>query len=182
MVKTISLRVCLAEDVFMCLFRLIAVTSLLSLVSVISFGQDAKTYKPKDQAALNNLVDRWGKYWNNHDMDSMGSLLHDDVDFVTVAGAWLKGKKEAVSGHKERHKVIFKTSIWRTDKVTIKYVSDDLAIIHINWGINGDVDPDGTPRRPRNGIFTWVVIKQKQQWLLLAVHNVNIRETGLFTK
>jgi hypothetical protein len=28
----------------------------------------------------------------------------------------------------------------------------------------------------RHGIFTWVVIKEKGQWQLLAVHNVNIRE------
>jgi hypothetical protein len=36
----------------------------------------------------------------------------------------------------------------------------------------GDFDLDGTPR---HGIFSWLV-KTKNQWLLLAVHNVNKRE------
>jgi hypothetical protein len=61
--------------------------------------------------------------------------------------------------------------------VNIKYVKSDLAIIHVGWGITGDLDADGTPRKPRHGIFTWVVIKTKGQWLLLAVSNVNIRAT-----
>ena len=91
-------------------------------------------------------------------------------------------EKKTVAVHKERHLVVFKNSTWKTDSVSIKYVKDDLAIMHIGWGITGDVDPDGKPRKPRHGVFTWVVTKQKNQWLLLAVHNVNIRETGAFTQ
>jgi len=45
--------------------------------------------------------------------------------------------------------------------VEVKYVKPDLAIMHIRWGIKGDFDHDGTPREPRHGIFTWVVIKEK---------------------
>lgn len=109
-------------------------------------------------------------------MDSMRIMLRPDVDFITVGGSWLKGKAEAVNNHKEKHATTFKTSIWTTNSVEIKYIKPDLAIIHLRWGITGDFDPDGTPRAPRQGIFTWVVPKQNAQWLLLAVHNVNIRE------
>lgn len=157
------------------------VATLLSLVSVSSFSQH-KTFKSRDLADLNNLEVKWSRFWNMHNMDSMGTLLREDVDFVNVAGQWLKGKKETVAVHKERHLVVFKNSTWKTDSVSIKYVKDDLAIMHIGWGITGDVDPDGKARKPRHGVFTWVATKQKDQWLLLAVHNVNIRETGAFTQ
>lgn len=157
------------------------VPTLLSLVSVSSFSQH-KTFKSRDLADLNNLEVKWSRFWNMHNMDSMGTLLREDVDFVNVAGQWLKGKKETVAVHKERHLVVFKNSTWKTDSVSIKYVKDDLAIMHIGWGITGDVDPDGKARKPRHGVFTWVATKQKDQWLLLAVHNVNIRETGAFTQ
>ena len=150
------------------------------LLSYIGFCQNNKTFEVTDLKNLNHLVGKWERYWNNHNMDSMGTLLRDDVDFVNVAGQWLKGKKEAVAVHKERHLVVFKTSIWKTDSVSIKYVKTDLAIIHMGWGITGDVDPDGKPRTPRHGIFTWIVTKENNQWLILAVHNVNIRETGAF--
>jgi uncharacterized protein (TIGR02246 family) len=150
------------------------------LISHITLCQDDKTYPLADLKELNGLADKWEGYWNNHNMDSMGTLLRDDVDFVNVAGQWLKGKKEAVEIHKERHRVVFKTSVWKTDSVRIKYVKPDLAIMHIGWGITGDLDPDGKARVPRHGIFTWVVMKENNQWLILAVHNVNIRETGAF--
>lgn len=160
--------------------RHLPLSIIFFLFSYIGLCQNNKTYESADLKDLNNLVTRWEKYWNNHNMDSMGALLRDDVDFVNVAGQWLKGKSEAVAVHKERHMVVFKTSIWKTDSVRIKYVKPDLSIIHIGWGITGDVDPDGKPRIPRHGIFTWVVTKESNQWLILAVHNVNIRETGAF--
>lgn len=55
-------------------------------------------------------------------------------------------------------------------------VQPGLAIMHIGWGITGDFDPDGTPRKPRHGLFMWIATKQNGQWLLLAVHNTNIRD------
>ena len=160
--------------------RHILLTIFLFLFSHTVFCQNSKTYEEADLKSLNNLVSRWERYWNSHNMDSMGTLLRDDVDFVNVAGQWLKGKRETIAVHKERHLVVFKTSIWKTDSASIKYVKADLAIIHMGWGITGDVDPDGKPRTPRHGIFTWVVTKENNQWLILAVHNVNIRETRAF--
>ncbi len=72
--------------------------------------------------------------------------------------------------------------MWTTDSMEVKYVKPDLAIMHIGWGLSGDFDPDGAPRQPRHGIFTWVIFKDKGQWQLLAVHNVNKRETALPAK
>ena len=69
------------------------VATLLSLVSVSSFSQD-RTFKSRDLADLNNLEVKWSRFWNMHNMDSMGTLLREDVDFVNVAGQWLKGKKK----------------------------------------------------------------------------------------
>jgi len=153
---------------------------ILILLSPFSGFAQHETYSPKDMSELHNLVTKWDRYWNLHNMDSTGTLMRENVDFVNVAGQWLKGKKEAVAVHKERHQVVFKNSVFKSDSIHIKYVKPDLAIMHIHWGITGDVDPDGKPRPPRQGIFTWVATKEKDQWLLLAVHNVNTRETGAF--
>ena len=153
--------------------HLFLATSFL-LISITSFCQSNLKYDAKDFAALNALSDKWQKYWNMHNMDSMGTLLRDDVDFVNVGGNWLKGKVQVVQDHKTKHQSVkFKSSIWHTDSVTIKYIKSDLAIMHIAWGISGDFENDGTPRQPRRGIFTWVVSKQNNNWLLLAVQNTN---------
>lgn len=112
-------------------------------------------------------------------MDSMGTLLADDVDFITVGGTWLKGKQEVIMLHNKNHATIFKTSTWTTDSFSIKFIKPDLALMHISWGVSVDFDPNGSPRTLRHGIFSWLVFKTKGQWLLLAVHNVNKREQTL---
>lgn len=147
---------------------------LLSIT--LSFGQKLAKFNDADEGALRELTIKWQRYWNTHNMDSMGTMLTENVDFVNVAGVWLKNKAETVADHKQKHsEIIFKNSTWVTDSIEIKYVKPDLAIIHLNWGISGDNDPDGTPRKPRHGIFTWLVIKDNS-WKILAAQNTNKRD------
>jgi len=142
--------------------------------STNGYCQPPTKYDAKEMRALNEVAEKWQRYWNTHDMDSFATLFATDVDFVTKSGTWFKGKEATMRHHRQNHASIFKTSIWATDTVAIKYVKPDLAIIHIGWGLSSDTHHDGTPSQPRHGISTWVVIKQTNQWLLLAVQNVNI--------
>lgn len=148
---------------------------VLFLGSLACMGQGGAGYDAKDLAALRSLPGKFEHYWNVHNMDSMGTMLTEDVDFVIVAGTWFKGKAATVYDHKDSHSMMFKTSVLKIDSVQVRYVKPDLAIMHIGWGITGDFNPDGTPRNPRHGIFTWVVVKQKGKWLILDSSNVNIR-------
>jgi len=80
--------------------RFICFLSTYVFISFCSFSQEIKTYNSKDLSALKVLPVKWERDWNNHNMDSMGTMLRKDVDFVTVAGTWLKGKAEVVKDHK----------------------------------------------------------------------------------
>ncbi|HUB61800.1 MAG TPA: SgcJ/EcaC family oxidoreductase [Puia sp.] len=143
--------------------------------SMVCVGQE---YGVKDLAVLNSLPGKFEHYWNIHNMDSMGTMLTEDVDFINVAGTWFRGKAATVYDHKDSHATMFRTSVFKVDSVQIRYVKPDLAILHIGWGIIGDFDPDGTPRKPRHGIFTWVVVKRKGEWLIHTASNVNIRKSS----
>jgi len=156
--------------------RIFYLVITLGVLSLKTSSQDIQRYRPKDIAALQALPATFERCWNNHNMDSMGTMLTEDVDFINVAGTWFKGKTATVNDHKDSHSMMFKNSVFTTDSVNIRYVKSDLAVIHVGWALMGDLDPDGTPRRPRHGIFTWVAIRNKGRWLLLVVSNVNIRE------
>lgn len=148
---------------------------VLVIISTRSFGQEDIIYNTKDLNDLKSLPDKWEKYWNKHNMDSLSTMLTDDVDFVNLAGVWLKGKTASIELLRLVHQTTFKSSVWTTDSVKIRYIKPDLAILHIGWGLSGEVDPDGSNRKPRHGIFTWLVIKEKEQWMLLEMDNVNIK-------
>ncbi len=155
--------------------RLICSLMVLVIISTRSFGQEDIIYNTKDLNDLKSLPDKWEKYWNKHNMDSLSTMLTDDVDFVNLAGVWLKGKTASIELLRLVHQTTFKSSVWTTDSVKIRYIKPDLAILHIGWGLSGEVDPDGSNRKPRHGIFTWLVIKEKEQWMLLEMDNVNIK-------
>ena len=157
--------------------RFICFLIVLVSISLRSFSQEDKIFDTKDVDILKSLPVKWGKYWNNHDMDSLGTMLREDVDFVNLAGVWLKGEAATIKLLKFFHQTTFKSSVWTNDSVEIRFVKPDLAILHIGWGISGDVDADGKTRKPRHGMFTWVCIKEKSEWQLLAMDNVIIRET-----
>lgn len=143
------------------------------------YSQRGATYNTADSAALHQIPYTWQHYWNNHHMDSMGTLLCDNVDFINVAGNWLKGKNAVVADHKEKHQGIrFRNSSWQTDSVMVQYLTDDIAIFHIGWGLNGDFENETTPRPPHHGLFTWIVIRQNNKWLLKAVQNTNIKDSN----
>ena len=128
----------------------------------------------KDIEAIKRIESRWQDAWNNHDMKSLASLVAENVDFITVAGTWLKGRKAFEEHHAARHAMQFKESVWETTDVQVQFLKPDIALVHVSWGIKGDKDPDGTPRQPRRGVFTRVVIKEGGKWLIKASQNTNI--------
>jgi uncharacterized protein (TIGR02246 family) len=154
--------------------RFICWLILLSTVSSAGFSQENQQYDPTDQAALHMLPVNWQIYWNNHNMDSLGRLMKEDVDFVNLAGIWLKGRETTIRLLTHMHGFTFKNSLWSTDSVAVKYIKPDLAILHIGWGLSGDVNPDGSIREPKHGIFTWVSMKENGRWELIAIDNVSI--------
>ena len=154
----------------------IVIWVLFTFTSVVALSQTKNSFSSGDLSALSNLPVRWEHYWNTHDMDGMGTLLSNDIDFVNVSGVWAKGKKETVLQHKQKHLGMFSKSVWTTDSVSVKYLMSNLAVIHIGWGISGDYNPeDHTPSKPRHGLFTWLVKKNEGRWLVIQVANVNIR-------
>ena len=107
--------------------RFICSLMVLVIISTRSFGQEDMIYNTKDLSDLKSLPDKWEKYWNKHNMDSLSTMLTDDVDFVNLAGVWLKGRTATIKLLRLVHQTTFKNSVWTTDSVKIRYIKPDLA-------------------------------------------------------
>jgi len=119
------------------------------------------------------LANRWQRAWNAHDMQSAGELLAPDADFVNVAGRWLRGRSEFVDYHVRLHAMQMRNSTWTNLALTVRELSADVALAHLEWQIEGDRDPDGRWREPRRGVFTWVLAMDGHGTLIVAAHNTN---------
>jgi len=130
----------------------------------------------KDREAINSIALKWQDNWNRHDMKTLAALLAEDVDFVTVGGTWQKSPKEFEEYYAKRHVMQYKESVWTLKNTEVKFIKPDVAVAHVEWSMKGDKDADGTPRQPRQGIFTWVLEKRRGMWIIIASQNTNLRE------
>lgn len=126
-----------------------------------------------DDVAIRELAMRWEHAWNQHDMKRLVSVMTEDADFVNVGARHWRGKREIEAEHASRLDQ-FRESTWSTKAVTIRLLEPDVALVHVDWALSGDKDPDGTPRSPRGGVFTWVVVRQSKGWLIRAAQNTNL--------
>jgi uncharacterized protein (TIGR02246 family) len=155
---------------------LISLTVLMLDVAPTRADESKQSPERMLQAAAEVLAEKFRVDWNSHDMDAMGQLLTADADFVNVIGMHMKGRAQIVARHKEVHRTQFKNSVWVTHSVEAQLLAPGFGLVHVNWGISGDLDPDGTSRPPRDGIFSWLLVKQADgTWLIRSVQNTNIR-------
>lgn len=125
--------------------------------------------------AIADLIEAWAAAWNAHDMELARTLVADNVDFVTVAGLWLKGGEEFLAHHRHIHRTHMRDSQWTNLDYQLKPVRDDLWLVHLEWTIAGDREPDGAPRPRRCGLFTWLIERRGNAWRLVAAHNGDLR-------
>jgi uncharacterized protein (TIGR02246 family) len=129
---------------------------------------------PQDEDEIKQVESRWQDAWNRHDMDALAALFTKDADFVQVNGRRWVGTEEIRKNHAAVHAMMFKDSVWKNSDTDIRFLSPSIAIVHTTWTLSGDRNPDGSPRQPRDGIFTQLLQKLDGKWLIAASHNTNI--------
>ena len=55
----------------------------------------------------------------------------------------------------------------------MRFLNPDQAVVHWSWAIEGDKNPDGSPRGKRFGIMTMIAQKQEGMWRVIVAQNTN---------
>jgi len=130
---------------------------------------------PTDDKAIREAVRQWELAWNAGDMSAAAALFCDDADFVNVLGSHWHGRDQIELEHAERHRRQLKDSVFTPLGVGIQYIDGTSALVHVRWSIRGDHDLDGTPRQPRQGLFSWVMLRDAQgHWRIRSAHNTHV--------
>ena len=121
------------------------------------------------------IPQRFVSGWNNRDVDELVSVFTEDAEFVNVVGLWWHNIKEIRKAHDYGLKVIFKDSTLKIQKVTTKYLSEEIVLIHAkmllrNQSAHGDVR---TPQLRQN-LFSFVAKQFNGEWKCVSAHNTDI--------
>jgi uncharacterized protein (TIGR02246 family) len=126
-----------------------------------------------DEEALSKLPQAFCDAWAKHDGHELAKLMAEDVDFVTVATTYLHGRADFEKFHVRLLSGRFKDSTNTVLQTTVRFLHPDMAVVHWSWKIEGDKNPDGTPRQPRYGMMTMVAEKRSGAWLVVVAQNTN---------
>jgi uncharacterized protein (TIGR02246 family) len=152
--------------------------ALFTLVILVLGIASACADQAADEAAIRDIQARWDDAWNRHDVQALSALVADDVRFVNVAGQVLKSRAEFQQLQTRTHAMQFKESVRTVTATQIKFITPEIAIAHVSWGMRGDRDPDGTARQPRNGVMMQVLVNRDGKWIVVAAQNTNIRRAN----
>jgi uncharacterized protein (TIGR02246 family) len=100
-----------------------------------------------DELAIREIRKQWEIAWNTHDMDLLASLVTPGIDFVHVMGGWLGGRDVFKRYHAERHATQFRNSTTSSSGMSIRPLTPDICLVHVNWSMSGDTEFDGSPRQ-----------------------------------
>jgi|SRR5215469_11022204 len=127
-----------------------------------------------DENAIRALEVRWESAWNRHDVAAMASTYASDSDAVNLAGEWFQGREAFEKSLEELHSEKTKGSVWQTEQTHIRFLTPQIAIVHVYAQFRGDRNPDGSLMAPRRVILTRVEVKREGKWLIAASQATNI--------
>jgi uncharacterized protein (TIGR02246 family) len=128
-----------------------------------------------DDDAIRAVVRQWERAWNAGDMSSAATLFCDDADFVNVWGSHWHGRGQIEDEHVKRHRLQLKDSVFAPLEVGVQHIGVKMALVHVRWTIHGDHDLDGRPRDPRQGLFSWIMMRDGEgHWRIRAAHNTHV--------
>lgn len=146
---------------------------VLLLIGEIVTAQE----RMKDESAITAQVDAMIYSWNHHNYNDLKNYTTENTDWVNVVGMWWKGRKESQYAHQTYHNTIFKTSVCEKKSVVIRFLTKDVAIVHIVWHFSDPhpvLLPDGKKTGPNDNLAQVVYVKQNGKWLMTAGENVAI--------
>ncbi len=130
--------------------------------------------KLEDDEAIRAVVQRWERAWNTGDRSAAAALFCDNADFVNVMGTHWHGREQIEAQHARLHRLHLKDSVFTPLDVGVQGLCETTALVHIRRVLRGDRDPDGSPRQPRHGVLSWVMLREGDgHWRIRSAHNTN---------
>ena len=129
-----------------------------------------------DHAAIRNLYEQMITGWNDGSGETLAAPYTEDSDYIGFDGTHLKGRQEIASFHQMLFNRFIKGSRLVGKIRSIRFVTDDVAVMVAVGGTvmagQSDIEPD------RNSIHTLVAVKDGNKWRFTAFQNTRAQFIG----
>ena len=128
---------------------------LFLILAALSYSTIGDAQTKSDEDAVRALPRAFCEAWAKHDGHQLATIMAEDVDFVTVGGAWFHGRADFEKYHTRLLSGRFRDSTNTPLETIVRFLRPDEAVVHWKWTIEGDKNPDGSPRPKRHVVGSW---------------------------
>ncbi|MCT1828952.1 SgcJ/EcaC family oxidoreductase [Brevibacterium luteolum] len=121
-----------------------------------------------------DVVQRWEAAWNSADAEALAGLFAEDAEFVNVVGLWWHDRERIREAHAYGFSTIFPGSTITMGTPRVRMVGDRAATVHSKWRLCGQISTGGEPADEREGIFTFVLERREDGWIVVAAQNTDM--------
>lgn len=113
--------------------------------------------------------------WNHRDPDTLAALFDEDAEFVNVTGLWWHDREAIRRAHAYGLTRIFDRSRLLVLKVSVKRLSEDIAVVHARMRLEGQTPIGNVSNpRPRTTIISFVVHRTESGWRCASAQNTDV--------
>jgi uncharacterized protein (TIGR02246 family) len=144
-------------------------TSLsLSLMLLASFNCSAQ--KGQDEELVKKVVISFQDDFNEGSFKNADNYTTADWEHVNPFGGVTKSREEVLKEVRQVHQTFLKGVSTTIEKMTIRFITDDVAIADVIHKGSDFQTPDNIKRESPRLFKTYVMVKQKGKWLLTHDH------------
>ncbi len=122
-----------------------------------------------------DLVVAFAEAWDDNDADVIGDLFVEDADFINVVGLWWTSRHAIVKAHRYGFRHMFADAALTLSEIRQRNLGDSVAVVTTRWSLTGQVDPDGKPTDPRQGILSATVVRLDDgTWIGVHCQNTDV--------
>jgi uncharacterized protein (TIGR02246 family) len=107
--------------------------------------------------------------WNAGDGSRFAAPFAEDADYVIVDGRYINGRPTIAQGHQQIFDTIYRNSHNVASVQGIRFLSDDVAVAHVEWGLT--LQQDTTAHK---SMTTMVMTKANGAWSIAAFQNTPV--------
>lgn len=154
---------------------------ILSILLVNILALQLQAQLSSDKEAVNQVATSFLNSFKNHDFSDMDTYALQDVNVINPAGMWWKSRADVQKAFRAFHQTFFKNASMTEERRSVRFISQDAAIIHLIVKMSAFYPPDGVDRgNNKRGdnrhVATMVVVKHNNKWLLASIQNTAIDE------
>ena len=134
-----------------------------------------------DETAIRSIVQDEIVAWDQGDAVAYSRHFAADGTFTNIVGQFFTGHEAFLKQHATLFEGRFKQTRLQQEIVSLKFVRPDVAVVEVLTSVTGVVAATlapGTGGDPKGRLRTrllQVVVKQGEEWKVVAYHNVDVK-------